>query len=48
MAYVIAAVNKYGSDEQSSSVTDDLAAAAKQGGDAVKILAGKEDKKGKQ
>ena len=40
MAYVLAAVNKYGG-EKGGSRKEDLAAAAKQGGDAVKALAGK-------
>jgi hypothetical protein len=41
MAYVIAAVNKYGSDSEGASLKEDLKAAAKQGGDAIKSLAGK-------
>lgn len=40
IAYVIAAVNKYGSDE-GASLKEDLAKVAKQGGDVVKNLAGK-------
>ena len=40
IAYLVAAVNKYGSDPD-ADVKDDLAAAAKRGGDAVKKLAGK-------
>lgn len=37
MAYVIAAVNKYGSEED-ASLKEDLAKVAKQGGDVVKVL----------
>ena len=40
VAYALAAVNKYGGDE-GGSLKEDLAAAAKRGGDAVKALAGK-------
>jgi len=40
IAYLVAAVNKYGSDPD-AEIKDDLAAAAKRGGDAVKKLAGK-------
>ena len=40
VAYLVAAVNKYGTDPN-AEVKDDLAAAAKRGGDAVKKLAGK-------
>jgi hypothetical protein len=40
VAYLLDAANRYGADE-SASLKDDLAAAAKKGGDAVKKLAGK-------
>ena len=40
VAYALAAVNKYGGEE-GGSLKEDLAAAAKRGGDAVKALAGK-------
>ena len=40
VAYLLDAANRYGADE-SVSLQDDLAAAAKKGGDAVKKLAGK-------
>ena len=40
VAYLLDAANRYGADE-SASPRDDLAAAAKKGGDAVKKLAGK-------
>ena len=40
VAYLVAAVNKYGTDPN-AEVKDDLAAAARRGGDAVKKLAGK-------
>ena len=40
IAYLVAAVNKYGSDPD-AEIKDDLAAAAKRGGDAVKKLTGK-------
>jgi hypothetical protein len=40
VAYLLDAANRYGADE-SASLQDDLAAAAKKGGDAVKKLAGK-------
>ena len=40
VAYMLDAANRYGADE-SANLKDDLAAAAKKGGDAVKRLAGK-------
>jgi hypothetical protein len=40
VAYLLDAANRYGADE-SANLKDDLAAAAKKGGDAVKKLAGK-------
>ena len=40
VAYMLDAANRYGADE-SANLKDELAAAAKKGGDAVKKLAGK-------
>jgi len=41
MAYVLAAVNRYGKENSNADVKADVIGYAKQGGDAVKKLAGK-------